>query len=245
MEAVILGVGSGLPQVDRNLSALLVKHDGVTILADCGDGTTKLLQQRGVAADDLEAVFITHYHPDHLSGIFMLIQWMYLEGRTKPLLLFLPERPAAFVEMMQLMYTFQQKFSFKLQVLEMSQTELYYDWISTTPTDHLHGYAAIIREHSLSNQMQSWSIKFSSEQGDLVYSSDLGTTDSIAGFIKGVHTIIVDAGHPVAEQILKLRYAEIGRVILTHGISPSLELQKHLLSEAPFELARESFSYYV
>ncbi len=245
MEAVILGTGSGLPQVDKNLSALLVENEGSLVLADCGDGTTKLLQQRGVGAEDLDAVFITHYHPDHVSGLFMLIQWLYLEGRTKPLPLFLPERPAAFVEMLQLMYTFQQKFPYKLQVLEMAQTELYYDWISAVPTDHLHGYAPVIKEHSLSNQMQSWSIKFSSANGDLVYSSDLGTTDCIAGFIKGAHTVIVDAGHPVAEQVLKLKYLEIGRVILTHGISPSLALQKHLLEEAPFEIAQESISYYV
>jgi ribonuclease BN (tRNA processing enzyme) len=245
MEAIILGSGPGLPTADRNLSSLLVHNNGSTVLADCGDGCTKRLLEHKLGADVLDAVLITHYHPDHVSGLFMLLQWMYLAGRTKPLFLFLPERPSVIMDILQIMYTFTEKFGFKLQVLDMEQTELYFDWISTTGTDHLYGYASSIRDHSLTNQMKSWSIKFSCGNGDLVYSSDLGTTDCISGFIKGVHTLIVDAGHPAAEQILKLKYLEIKRIILTHGISPDLAERIDLLETGLYEFAEEDRVYRV
>ncbi len=102
MEAIVLGSGPGLPQVDRNLSSVLIRHNGQMILADCGDGCIRRLMDHGIGAEDLDAVLITHYHPDHVGGLFMLLQMLYLMDRKKSLPVFLPERPAAFVETMQL-----------------------------------------------------------------------------------------------------------------------------------------------
>ncbi|MCK9309624.1 MAG: MBL fold metallo-hydrolase [Candidatus Cloacimonetes bacterium] len=245
MEAIILGAGSGLPQADRNLSSVLIRNEGCTVLADCGDGCTKRLIESKISPEELDAVFITHYHPDHVSGLFILLQWLYLAGRTKPLYLFLPERPSVIMDILHVMYTFTEKFSFKLQILEMEQAELYFDWIYAANTDHLYGYTNIIKDHSLANQMKSYSLKFTGAKGDLVYSSDLGTTDCIAEFINGVDTIIVDAGHPEAEQILKLKYRDIRRIILTHGISVSLEARKDELDKDLYEFAEEDLVYVV
>jgi len=245
MEAIVLGSGPGLPQADRNLSSVLVKKGVQLVLADCGDGCIRRLMDHGIKADDLDAILITHYHPDHVGGLFILLQMLYLQGRKKSLPVFLPERPAAFVEIMQLMYTFSQKFGFKLQIQDMEQVELFFDWISVEPTDHLLGYADIIGEHNLLNQMQSWAVSFSGDNGKLVYTSDLETTDCIAGFLQGAHTVIVDAGHPSADQILKLKYLNIKRIILTHGISAELEARKNELEEELFEFAQEDVVYHI
>lgn len=243
MEAVILGSSPGLPQADRNLSSIYIEHNGVKLLADCGDGCSRRLLERGIKADDLDAVFITHYHPDHVGGLFILLQMLYLMGRRKTLYVFLPERPAAFMEILQLMYTFTERFSFRLQILDMQQCELMYDWISVMPNDHLFGYAELIREHQLTNPMNCWSLRFCSPQGDLVYTSDITTTDSIAELISNAHTVIVDAGHPEAEQILKLKYLGLQRVILTHGRSQSLLDRQDELDSSLFIDATEDYVY--
>ena len=245
MEAIVLGSGPGLPQTDRNLSSVLVRKGMQLVLADCGDGCVRRLMDHGIAADDLDAIMITHYHPDHVGGLFILLQMLYLQRRTKSLPVFLPERPSAFVDIMQLMYTFSQKFSFKLQIHEMEKVELFFDWIRAEPTDHLLGYEDIIREHSLLNQMKSWALAFTGENGDLVYTSDLETTDCIAGILNGANTAIVDAGHPKADQILKLKYLNIKRIILTHGISPELEARQNELEKELFEFAQEDIVYQI
>lgn len=245
MEAIVLGSGPGMPQADRNLSSLLLRNEDKLILADCGDGCTRRLIEHGIAADDIDAVLISHYHPDHVSGIFMLMQMLYLMGRRKPLYLFLPERPDIIGQILQMMYTFSQKFAFELHLLPMEDLGNHYSWIKAVTTDHLYGYSKVINEHSLLNTMKSWSFRFSAENGDLVYTSDLATTDCIVEILKGAHTVIVDAGHPAAEQILKLKHLNIERIILTHGVSQELENRKAELDNTLFEFAKEDHVYSV
>jgi phosphoribosyl 1,2-cyclic phosphodiesterase len=53
-------------------NATLVRAPGVNILIDAGIGVRKLasiLHTKGVSADDLSAIFVTHEHRDHVAGL--------------------------------------------------------------------------------------------------------------------------------------------------------------------------------
>src|SRR5579862_5071211 len=53
-------------------NATLIKAGGVNILIDAGLGIRKLsslLSGKGVMADGLSAIFVTHEHIDHISGL--------------------------------------------------------------------------------------------------------------------------------------------------------------------------------
>jgi len=63
--------------------------------------------------------------------------------------------------------------------------------------------------------------------------------------LKEAHTVLVDAGHPEPEQILKLQYTALKRIILTHGLSPKLEEKKDLLNPEIFEFAKEDVVYQI
>ncbi|HNW24528.1 MAG TPA: MBL fold metallo-hydrolase [Candidatus Cloacimonas sp.] len=245
MELIILGAGAGMPEPGKHLSSILIRRAEQLIMADCGDSCAHRLLEHNIAAEELDAIFITHYHPDHIGGLFMVLQMLYLQNRKRDLLLFLPERPASFLEILQLMYTFPQKFGFNLLIRDMEQAELYFDWISAVPNDHLLRYANIISEHNLPNQMQSWSLCFTGINGNFVYTSDIETTDCIMEILKEAHTVLVDAGHPEPEQILKLQYTALKRIILTHGLSPKLEEKKDLLNPEIFEFAKEDVVYQI
>jgi phosphoribosyl 1,2-cyclic phosphodiesterase len=56
-------------------NALLVEAGGTRVLLDCGFGlgeTIARLQRLGTAAEDLDAIVVTHEHDDHIGGVARL-----------------------------------------------------------------------------------------------------------------------------------------------------------------------------
>lgn len=243
MNIRILGTGSGMPSKALNCSSILVQSQNKTYLLDAGEGISKMFLQLDLAPDDLDAIMISHYHPDHIGGLFLLIQMLYLAKREQPLHLFLPEREQDFLAILTMFYTFPEKFGFQLQIHPLSQVSEFFPDVIAQINDHLHGYREIISKNALKNEMKAYSIRINSPKGAFVYSSDISTTDSIRELVDGAHTVVVDAGHPPADQIIQLDDFGIRRVLLTHEPSPEL---RQLLQENPrpsFEHAIEGGLY--
>ncbi len=223
MQFVLLGTGPGIPQLDKHLSSVYVRSGELCILLDCGEGVSREILRRGYSGDHLDIIVITHYHPDHVSGLFMLLQMLYLEHRTKPLELYLPECQEFIDNALRQMYTFKEKFLFPLSIRLIDELPQQHPQFEVMVSDHLWGYRPQVESLKLSNQMKSWSVKLNEAGRSLLYSSDLATVDSISELLPGTHTMIVDALHPSAGQILGLEGLGLKRVLLTHGISKSLE----------------------
>lgn len=243
MRLILLGAGPGIPLRDKNLASIYVESEGTNLLLDCGEGCAKKLLSYGFSKDHLDCVIITHYHPDHVTGIFMLLQMLYLEGRTKPLRIFVPERPEFIFDTMHAMYTFETKFPFDLHIHTHDRITEFFPMICAHDTDHLLGYEPNIRQTGAKNLMKSSALRIRGEHGDLVYTADIATTDCIAGLISGAGTVIVDSLHPSADQVLKLRDYGIGKVLLNHGISAELEAALREHPDPLFEIAREDHEY--
>ena len=66
-----LNIAEGIPS---SVSVVLVEKDGQQFLFDAGNGNDDsrmipALQELGFGADDIDAVFITHLHGDHIGGL--------------------------------------------------------------------------------------------------------------------------------------------------------------------------------
>ena len=245
MKFIFLGTGSGMPELDKNQSSLYVNVNEKHLLFDCGEGVSKQLLKHHLDNNVLDAIFISHYHPDHISGLFMLLQMLKIQKREKPLQLFLPERPAALVETLQFLYTFIQKFTFPLHILDCEESELYFEEVNAALTDHLLEYEDLVNENKLPNLLHSYAFRISGPEGSLAYTSDINKVDSVQFLIRDCHTVIIDAQHPEADQIIRLQYSGIKRVLLTHSISPKLQA---FLFENPidmFEFAQEDITYFI
>jgi ribonuclease Z len=87
-KVTLLGTGSPLPVTDRFGAATLVEAGQEKLLFDVGRGATIRLTQVGVSIGSLNAVFLTHFHSDHTSGIpdLWLTGWIgrYYGNRQKP-----------------------------------------------------------------------------------------------------------------------------------------------------------------
>jgi ribonuclease Z len=243
MRYMILGAGSGLPDLETHQSSIVVQTANANFLLDCGEGVSKCLLRHSFNGNFIDAILISHFHPDHVTGLFMLLQMFYLEGRTKPLRLFLPERPAAILDTMHLFYTFEQRFPFTLKIHDVTELDLYYDNVSPALTDHLSGYADFITSQHYLNPMQSYCFSISEAGKTLLYTADIATFNNLQHVLDRADQIIADALHPAAELIMSLLDYKADKIILTHGVSAAL---KDWLQHNPhprFEFAQESVTY--
>lgn len=85
MELTIIGSGTVFPSATRRPPAYLLCQDGFTALLDAGPGTLSALAARGVGPGDLDAVFVTHLHPDHALDLahLLFLQNLGEEGQVK------------------------------------------------------------------------------------------------------------------------------------------------------------------
>ena len=97
----VLGAAGGYPYAGHACSGYLVEADGKRILLDCGPGVAaKLLADR--RAVDLDAIIITHTHPDHTLdlislGYALMTEWIKHRVR-RPVRLAMPEGGADYLE---------------------------------------------------------------------------------------------------------------------------------------------------
>ena len=68
-EVILLGTGTPRPSIERFGSATLVNVGGKRFLFDAGRGATIRLHQAGISPNQIDKVFLTHLHSDHVSGL--------------------------------------------------------------------------------------------------------------------------------------------------------------------------------
>lgn len=90
IEVIFLGTGSGWPRLERQPTSLLIKVDKKNILIDMGPGITRRLLETKHTLSDIDYLFISHFHPDHISDFIPFLQSVrYNLGykKDKPLLI--------------------------------------------------------------------------------------------------------------------------------------------------------------
>jgi ribonuclease BN (tRNA processing enzyme) len=72
VELTVLGSSAAFPDVGGAASGYLLRHDGFNLWLDAGTGTLANIQ-RYVPYDKIDAVLISHEHPDHCVDLYPLL----------------------------------------------------------------------------------------------------------------------------------------------------------------------------
>jgi ribonuclease Z len=89
LDVLFVGTAGSVPSARRGLPATLLRRGGDRLLFDCGEGTQRqLLRSTGLV--ELEEVFITHFHADHVLGLPGMLKTFALRGRELPLKVYGP-----------------------------------------------------------------------------------------------------------------------------------------------------------
>ncbi len=62
-----LGTGTGIPRARRRSPSTLVRLGRYLIIFDTGPGALRALHEAGESFRDINFIFYTHFHPDHIS----------------------------------------------------------------------------------------------------------------------------------------------------------------------------------
>lgn len=77
MKLIFLGVSSALSVGYKNFHAnMLLEVDGQHLLIDCGGDIRHSLFELGYSSADIDAVYISHLHADHVGGL----EWLGFSG---------------------------------------------------------------------------------------------------------------------------------------------------------------------
>jgi ribonuclease Z len=98
MEAFILGTGGSMPLPHRHLTSLLLRREGDLFLFDAGEGTQVSLRRLNLRWKKINAIFISHTHADHVTGLPGMLMLSSQVDRSEPLYIIGPPRIAEYVE---------------------------------------------------------------------------------------------------------------------------------------------------
>ena len=97
MEAFILGCGGMMPLPYRHLTSVLLRREGDLFLFDCGEGTQVSLRRLNLKWKKIDAIFISHTHADHVTGLPGILMLNAQVDRTEPLYIYGPPKIKEYV----------------------------------------------------------------------------------------------------------------------------------------------------
>jgi len=98
LEAFILGTGGMMPLPNRFLTSVLLRREGELFLFDGGEGTQVSLRKLNLRWKKISAIFISHTHADHVTGLPGILMLSSQVDRDDPLTIIGPPKIAEYIE---------------------------------------------------------------------------------------------------------------------------------------------------
>jgi ribonuclease BN (tRNA processing enzyme) len=141
MKITILGSGTAVPSLRRNSAGVLVQNAGSNCLFDLGYGNVRQLLNLGITYHDVDRIFFTHNHPDHLCDlvIFLFASRYHLEPRKRDLtIIAAPGFKEFFDGVMNAFKHWLIPLAYKVEIIEQDEETRAYDGLTVTTRQVAH-----------------------------------------------------------------------------------------------------------
>jgi ribonuclease Z len=98
LEAFVLGSGGMMPLPHRALTSVLLRREGELFLFDGGEGTQVSIRRLNLRWKKITAIFVSHMHADHVTGLPGILMLSSQVDRNEPLYIIGPPRIADYIE---------------------------------------------------------------------------------------------------------------------------------------------------
>lgn len=119
LDVLFVGTAGSAPTPRRGLPATLIRRGGERLLVDCGEGTQRQLA-RSAGLVDLDDIFLTHFHADHVLGLPGMLKTFELRSREMPLTI---HGPPGLRRLLEIFAPIVGKPSYEIRVAELESGE--------------------------------------------------------------------------------------------------------------------------
>ncbi len=188
LELIILGSGTGIPAAERGAPGLVVKVGGRPLLFDSGSGTLGRLLQAEVNPLELDHLFYTHKHIDHVADLAPFLQAALLTGRERLLEIVGPQGFRAYYNRLLSLHPSLRPRTFRVNLWEVRKDRLTYPtWsVLTAPSGHT--------AHSVGYRVQT-------DEGSIVYSGDATYSQSLVELSREADLLVLECSYPDERQV--------------------------------------------
>jgi len=223
VELIVLGSSAGVPTAHRFPTALALKVDEALYLVDCGAPVVTLLKALGEDPRAIQAVFLTHWHPDHAASLPMLIQDLQLTGRAAPLPVYGPMGTAQKLDdLLRLFLIPREVLPFTLTGSDIMDGPAFADErvrVEYIPTNHLN--TDRWRELDAAHHPRRWPVAcgvivtIGAER--ILISGDIRSSRDLVPYVADCSLVSHEFGHMPLESIRDFAIAHrIKRLLVTH-----------------------------
>lgn len=187
----VLGCGTSVPHADRGPAAFhLLTADGQHWQLDAGSGSGSRLFQAGYHDADLDHLYISHTHQDHIADLLPLLQGLGASvgaARRKPLPIYGPESVKDYLDR-------------TLELGFISPPTFPIDFTVLADGDAFTSGPLEARVRALHHSRPSLGLRVEYDGAVFVYSADTGPCPEIFELAAGADLLLLEASFPTGQE---------------------------------------------
>jgi len=240
MEIKFIGTGSGKTSLKRYHSSFIISSGKYNLLVDTGDGISLALLHQKILFNSINGILLSHFHPDHYSGLPSLIVQMKMNERENPLDIFCDENQTEFLkELIYQSYLFADNLGFNLNYKSFVQKKFFEanEELSITALQNSHLDKNLRQDKSKRLSFSCSSFLFSIKGKSIFFTGDIGEqTDLFLFEGKKIDIMISEITHITVDELLEaFKRLNPTKLFITH----LSDEDEHKVTELSYELPTE------
>lgn len=194
----ILGSSYAIPDETHENTHLVISSGSRVVLIDGAGNPQVRLRAAGIDETSITDIVLTHFHPDHVSGIPLLLMGMGLDKRNTPLNIYANQHCMTFMQKLLDFYDWGSWHQYSVNFITLPEDELH----CFLDTDELKIFSSPVKHFIPTHGVRA---EFKASNKVLAYSCDTRKTQSVINYAKDADILIHEAagesvGHSSAKQ---------------------------------------------
>ncbi len=232
-ELLVIGSSSGQPTGRRFPSAYALTAAGKLFLIDCGAPVSTLLYRYDLDPTEVQAVFLSHWHMDHVAGLGLFLTQNQLLKRPNHLNVFGPRGTRGKIRRL-LAASFQnyQEFTYDLNITNVKPPQKIKEALIRVKYFKTRHLEQVECKAEYGRKAVACGMVIDGPGWRIVYSGDLKSPHELSGYVDSCDLLIHEMTHHRPEAVADFAAtANIPHVLVSH-IGPEFDETPEKIAEA-------------